>query len=525
VSAACLRILIGASILLAGTTARASDPYGWPEQGSEALGRGGAWVARASDPIALARNPAGLAGQPLRLSVGEDLAFARRCFARVKAASDTTDDGVAPGASYPRVCDDAGVLPAGYVAMTFPISPRFAIGAGVVTPTGVPRASWPSFVDGRPAPQRYLLVESTALMAIPTVGAAYEPTTGLRIGASFGWGLAWVRSSAAGAGLRQDGMRPEDNDTRVTVIAKDLFVPRATLGAQAAIGSHVELGAMVMASAPIDAVGDARTEAGAFSTRAAQGDGSAIAHGDTAAHDCGQPGGDACGDGGNARVHVVLPMQASAGIRVRVPRARSPARDPLETELGDVEVDLSWTQASAIDGVGLHFPADAAGSGTIPVPGTAGVLPPDASSARRFRDVFGVHVGGDANVVPGVLALRAGAFVESRAGEPGFVGLETFAGTRVGLSVGATARIADARGGAFDLSVGYLHMFVSEVAQTDPGADGVRAITGTPCDLGQPHAGSTCPDGGTAYRTKWPVGIGTVASGLDVLHVGAAYRF
>ena len=519
---------VAMTLVCAAPDARADDPYGWPEQGSEAIGRGGAWVARASDPIALARNPAGLAGQAQRISVGEDLPFARRCFTRVKAANDTTVDGVAPGASYPRVCDDAGVIPVGYVAMTFPVTPRFAIGAGVVTPTGVARASWPSFADGRPAPQRYLLVESTALMAIPTIGAAYEIASRVRLGASFGWGLAWVRSSGAGAGLRQDGMSPEDDDTRVTIVAKDLFVPRATIGAQAGLGANVEVGARLMVSAPIDARGDARTEVGAFSARAASGDGSAIAHGDTSARDCGQPGGSACGDGGNARLTIPLPMQASAGMRVRVPRRGADparAREPIESELGDVEVDLSWTQSSAIDGYAVRFPSDATGSGAIPVPGTAGVLPPDATSERRFHDVFGVRVGGDANVIPGVLAIRGGAFVESRAGEPGFVGLETFAGTRVGLSAGATVRIADVRGGAFDLSVGFVHMFVSDVAQTDPRADGIRAITGTPCDLGQPRTAAICPDGGKEYRTKWPVGLGTVASGLDVVHVGAAYRF
>ncbi len=516
-------LILAFAIVLVARETRADDPYGWPEQGSEALGRGGAWVARASDPIALARNPAGLAGQPLRIAVGEDIPFARRCFSRVKAANDTTDDGVGPGASYPRVCDDAGVLPVGYVAMAIPVAPRFTIGAGVVTPTGVPRASWPSFTDGRPAPQRYLLVESTALMAIPTVGAAYEVVPGLAVGASFGWGLAWVRSSAAGAGLRQDGVAPADDDIRVTVLAKDLFVPRGTFGAKAALGAHVELGAMLMVSAPIDATGDARTEAGAFSARAARGDGSAIAHGDTSARDCGQPGGDACGDGGNAHLSIPLPMQASAGVRVRIPRG--PGRDPIESELGDVELDLGYTRASSIDGYALRFPSGADGNGSIPVPGTAGALPPDASTTRRMRDVFGARLGGDANVIPGVLALRAGAFVETRAGEPGFAGLETFAGARVGLAAGATVRITEAHGHAFDLSIGLLHMFVSDLAQTDPRADGVHAITGTRCDVGQPATGATCPDGGAPYRTKWPVGLGTVSSGLDVLHVGAAYRF
>jgi long-chain fatty acid transport protein len=510
---------------LLASPAAASSVLGYPEQGSEAIARGGAWVARASDPIAISRNPAGLAGQPMRLSIGEDIPFAQRCFTRVKAANDTTDDGFAPGASYPRVCDDAGTLPVGYIAMTVPLTPSFAIAAGVVTPTGIPKSSWPTFVDGRPAPQRYMLIESTALMAIPTIGAAYAVTDAFRIGASFGWGLAWVRTSAAGVGLRQDGMKPEENDTKVTIVAKDLFVPRATVGAHATLGPFVELGGVLTWSAPIQARGDAQTAAGAFSSRAATGDESKVAHGDTSARDCGQPGGSACGDGGNARIDIPIPLEASIGVRAKVPRASSTTRDPMESEVADLELDVTWANNSAIDRIGLRFPGNADGNGTIPVVGTAGVLPPDADTARHFKDVVGFRLGGDLVVVPGVLTLRAGGFFEPHAAVPGQTGLETLAGTRVGIAAGATARIHDTHGGAFDVSIGLLHVFVSDVGETNPAGDGVHAITGSRCDDQAPHTGDTCPDGGRAYRTKWPISLGTFSSALNVIHVGAAYRF
>lgn len=482
-SGASVRRLIAVAALLVPANAAASSVEGYPEQGSEPLGRGGAWVARATDPIALARNPAGLAGQPLRLSAGEDLPFSRTCFARVKAATDTTDDGVAPGGTYPKICDSAGTLPVGYAAIAIPLGQRVGLGAGVVTPTGIPRHLFPA--DGA---QRYLLVESTTLMAIPTVGAGFEVLPNLRIGGAFGWGIASVRTTAAGVGLLTTGMRPAENDTRVTVSAFDGFVPRATAGAHASLGAF-ELGAAVTWSAPIEARGDARTETGAR----------VVAHGDTATRDCGQPGGSACGDGGNARLTVPIPLEATLGVRYRVRRGDASVRDPLETELGDVELDVSWAQDSAVDAIGLHFTPN------IPVPGTAGVLPSDASSPRRFRDVFGVHAGGDLALVPGVLALRGGAFVEPRAGTPGQVGLETLAGTRIGVALGATVRIRD-KNSAFDVSAGLLHVFVSDLTST--GSDGFGAIAGVP-----------------PYRTPWPTSLGTISGGLDVVHVGVAYRF
>jgi long-chain fatty acid transport protein len=519
--------ILAAFLLVTPRAARASNVLEYPEEGNEATGRGGAWVARATDPVALATNPAGLAGQPLRLSVGEDLAFRRACFTRLKAANDTTDDGVAAGASYARVCDDAGTFPVGYLAMSVPIGTRFALGAGVVTPHGLPRTSWPMFVAGRPAPQRYMLVESKARMAVPTFGAAFEILPGVRLGASVGWGLAWVETSAAAPGLRQDGVRPEENDVKVTVKAVDLFVPRASAGAHASLGRFVEIGGALHWSAPIEARGDARTEAGAFSSRAAAGDTSKVAHGDTSLTDCGQPGSNACGDGGNARLTIPIPMDAALGVRVKVPREGADPyapRDPMETELGDVEIDVTWANDSAIDRYGLQFPGQN-GVGSIPVPGTAGTLPPNADTTRRFRDVVGVRAGGDVNVVPGVVALRAGGFLEPRAAEPGFAGLETSAGTRVGVAVGATARIHAPRGAAFDVSLALLHVFVSDVEQSDPRADGTRAITGTRCDGSATDVRGTCADGAPAYHTKWPVALGKLTSALDVVSIAASYRF
>lgn len=459
----------------------------YPDEGSEPMGRAGAWVARASDPIALARNPAGLAGQPLRLSAGEDLAFRHACFTRVKAAGDTTDDGVAPGARHPRVCDDAGPIPVGFVALAIPLGARAAIGAGIVTPHGVPRSSWPSFVGASPAPQRYLLLSSTALMAIPTVGGAIEILPGIRVGASVGWGLAWMRTSAAAPGLAQDGISPALDDVKVTVTATDLFVPRGTIGAHADVGELVELGAAFMASAPIDAGGHATTEANAFTTRAASGDDSKIARGRIE----------------GAELSIPIPMQASLGVRVRIPRRDAGARrDPIESELADLELDTTWSNDAAIDRYGMRFPPG------VLVPGTAGTLPANADVERRRRDVLGARLGGDANLIPGVLAVRAGTFVEPRSGTPGLVGLETTTGMRVGVSVGATARIRARGGAALDVSLALLHVFVSDMDASDPSADGVHAVTGS-----APH------------RTRWPVGLGTLEDGLDVIHLGVAHRF
>src|SRR4051812_38697704 len=99
---ACVRPAVALAVLLLARTASAASVHEYPEQGSEPPGRGGGWGARASDPIAVARNPAGLAGQRPAVAIGYDLAIRHVCFSRVKAMNDPTEDiGV-----YPRVCDD-----------------------------------------------------------------------------------------------------------------------------------------------------------------------------------------------------------------------------------------------------------------------------------------------------------------------------------------------------------------------------------------------------------------------------------
>src|ERR1700679_2670159 len=98
-----------AALTLAPRFAHATSVEEFPDNGSEQEGRGGAWVARASDPLAAFYNPAGLAGQPTRLILQANFGSQRTCFTRIKASNDTSADGtLKPGGVYPQVCDSAG---------------------------------------------------------------------------------------------------------------------------------------------------------------------------------------------------------------------------------------------------------------------------------------------------------------------------------------------------------------------------------------------------------------------------------
>src|SRR3954466_5418109 len=105
-----MKLRVFAVLLVASLTpsvAYATNVTEFPDNGSEQMARGGAWVARASDPLATIFNPAGLAGQPTRITLHTNTIFEHPCFTRSKAAGDTTNDPLAgPGGAYPRACND-----------------------------------------------------------------------------------------------------------------------------------------------------------------------------------------------------------------------------------------------------------------------------------------------------------------------------------------------------------------------------------------------------------------------------------
>src|SRR5690242_1055982 len=100
--------VVWTSIALVARSADASNVTEVPDNGSEQMARGGAWVARASDPLATMFNPAGLAGQPSRITLQSSFIFHHTCFTRLKAATDTTADSSIVDATghYPRACND-----------------------------------------------------------------------------------------------------------------------------------------------------------------------------------------------------------------------------------------------------------------------------------------------------------------------------------------------------------------------------------------------------------------------------------
>ena len=543
--------------LLVPVAAQATNVTEFPDNGSEQMARGGAWVARASDPLATIFNPAGLAGQPTRITLQNGLIFEHTCMTRVRAAGDTTDDPLAPpGGTYPRVCNDIKPTINPQIGATIRVSDRLGIGLLVIGPSSGGEKTFPDFVNdgtGTPqaSPQRYLLVAQSGIILFPTVGVGYEVFENLRLGASFSWGFARLKLTSATVSLNTDSITPAKNDTRATIQAHDYFVPGFTVGGIYSATPEIDVAGWYKWSDAIRARGDVGTAANYYSKDNALGNSKGVRYGDTIYPDCGTglATTQACAGGQNGTVKFVLPMEAKLGFRYHKRRGAVPAlgpeatpeelvaasrakhlRDPLATDVFDVEADLTWANNSAADNIQIRFPGDATGKGSLPVAGVAGgEIPPNADQQRGFKDVFGVRVGGDYNVLPDQLAIRGGAFFESSAAEAAFQNIDFAPTSRFGLALGGTYRLHLGQGektSAIELMLGYSHVFFGEQSRTDPGASGSPALAGTSCNGSDPVVGTqTCSDGNARYRTKWPVNLGTITSSVNVINVGAAYRF
>src|SRR5690349_13666683 len=113
---------IAAGVTFIATAASASSGLETPENGAYQVGRGGAWLARADDPLAVYFNPAGLVRQSSGVHVGAHLMFLSRCFTRAGQNSDEDSD------RYGQYTDADGkpyaVSPRGDDLLNFPIEAK-----------------------------------------------------------------------------------------------------------------------------------------------------------------------------------------------------------------------------------------------------------------------------------------------------------------------------------------------------------------------------------------------------------------
>lgn len=441
--------LLELALLLAASTAWAGGMF-IPARGARPMGRAGSYVAGADDLEAVYYNPAGLAGTghgSFLLDVG--LVFQRVAYTHVDAAGNTQ----------PTAHDSNGILPIPFLGVSWrpeALDRRLTVAFAAFVPySGIPNYA----ADG---PQRFSLVslDGTAL-AVLELAAAVKITPELYFGAGFQSMFASVTNLTVLAGCTELNCAPEDprfdalTQTRTTAP----FVPSANAGFLY-VSRYVRVGASVQLPYWIKSSGKVKTRLPSDP----QFDGAVVV-------------------GDQIDVNLTLPMVIRAGVEAR------PTRQ-LRIELGaDFEM---WSMQDKLEFVPRGVYIDhIAGVGRYD-------LRPMALD-RGMQDCFSVHLGGEYDVLPRRLTLRAGYLFESSAVPDETLSVLTPDGDKHLVTLGLAVRLGKVR-----LDVGYAHLF-----------QGDRVITNSRSLQLNPIQPSLAV----------PVGNGTYVVAADLLSLGLEARF
>lgn len=449
--------------------------------GTVAIGRSANYV-RADDFMAVWQNPANLA-LTARKDVGLELRIPMfsGCFQRQSDPSKNyrdTELSVSGSGTFDKSCNSASVMPAGNLGFSMPLPRGFGFGIGVFTPGGVPKLSFGNdsintvradegqmqtpTSNVRESPGRYMLIDKSVNAAFLMLGAGYQPMKQLRFGLSIGTGIVNVGFKNVTSLL---GGSFEDQEIISDIHVTDAFVPRTTLSVASTPLDSVDLMASFTWNDDVKAKGDLDVTGNGFTT-APRGDCGAAMPGPSCTVK------DVTLNIPYQRFEVVLGARYA---QRRKPRER--ALEPMRDEVWDVEVNAYWSQTSHVDNYTLNIwkglpnsPEQRNIQLSTAANAQVNPLPQNATLFHGWRDTYGVRVGGDYNVIPALLALRAGLGFETSAVPAKNMNIDYWPVQKVALSLGATLKLATWR-----LSVAYAHVF-NETVNTPVGQGRVQEV-------------------------------------------------
>jgi long-chain fatty acid transport protein len=354
-----------------------------PENGAQALGRGGAFVAKADDSSAMYLNPAGLARQRgTRAFVGANLFIHSFSFQRNGTYFGDKGSSDYAGSFYPQVDEVGGpsLAPIAAVTTDFESFDRLTFGVGLLRPSMIGNRTFPlgvaNAVGGQvPSPSRYDAVQQRQRILMPSASAAVRVTKWLDLGVTASFALGsfaetnnWYLATDA---AKCPAAETQGCDVRNEIDASgSAFV--ATLGALVRPSPRLAFGASVRTPASFAAGGTitSYTEGGTKGQAP-----SAIG------------------------VYTKMPMVARVGVRhVTLDK---------DFELYDLELDATYEGWRSAQGDGVTYQIEKIGNAK-----SATVI-----SRHAWGDTYGARLGGSYNLdlSDAVLSLRGGAFFDSSA--------------------------------------------------------------------------------------------------------------
>jgi len=397
------------------------------DTGAEALGRGGAFVAKADNPTAVNYNPAGFAKlRGHHIAISANAVHSMYDFTR---ASDS--QRAVAGAAYPTISSTKPwfAAPLHMMATTdLGIFQHVTFAAGFYAPAAAGSA-YPAEIEDSSgkktsSPQRYDLVETGGLMLFPSVGVAFRPVDWLDIGLTFQWVITQVQAKTYGtASAACETAEDPGCDIVMDVEGQDLFAPTGSAGVLLRPTSNIEVGALLRLPSKSELSGKANVTVGASLKRME----SYLKY----------PFIDP--ESPTLTLTNVYPLMMRLGARYIFRSG--------DEERGDIEANFTfenWAAAServvTIDGKSMNKPMD-------PV-----------VMDSRLKNTFGLRLGGSyrLRLLRSLdLVLRAGSFFETESTDVSDTSLQVLGARRIGLTGGIGLRW-----GRFALDTAYAHLFV-----------------------------------------------------------------
>jgi long-chain fatty acid transport protein len=448
--------------------------FEFPDNGTEALGRGAAFTAKADDPTAVQYNLGGLARQRgTHLLLNGNLNFHSFSFQRAGTYADDPRDPATPwgGHRYPVDSDKGPAFFAPFLALTTDLGyfDRLTFAVAAFGPSAVGGRTFQLGVQGAPGPGRYDSVQSSSSLVYPTVAAAYRATSWLDVGVGGSLVLGQFDTTSVSFSDLSPTLCPRSEyqpcDSRSQVKTSGMtFAP--SVGVLARPTESVALGLNIRAAHTLDTSGTVSATPPAVAASIPI-------------------------EPGTAHLQVKLPWVVRAGARYIAMKNG--------TESFDVELDGTYETWGSAQGDGP----------TIDIPKLGPYSNIHSTVTHGYMDTFSVRGGGAYNTraLGGVFTVRGGAYFDSSATDGKY--------TRIDMDTLAKAAITAGLGlksGPVAVNLAFAEVF--ELTRTV--SDGViRPIN--------PSAGgaSTGPDG----KAFPAVNNGVYAGHMHILSIGVTVAF
>lgn len=407
-----LGLLVTASLMSVSSAARAGG-MDLPDNGTEALGRGGAFTAKADDPTAIYYNVAGLAQQRgTRLLANANVSHSSLSFERAGVYPGDPATQPYAGKPFAPVDSQGGISTIPFLAITSDFGLENATFAlGTFAPPAVGGRVYPiTTPDGRPGPARYDAIGGKpSLVLFHTAAAAIKLGDYVEVGLAahvvqIEIGTRLVNYMTLGDGCKAN-LENQACDARGEATTK-AWSGTGSLGAMFHPREDVSMGFNVKGPTKISAQGVAELTAPK----------SAISVMPTIPPT-------------RVALKTELPWVFRAGARKTFGDLRG-RRNPQPT--ADLEVDATYELWGQAMNPGPEIVLES-------VPTVEG--PMRKTAMRGYRDTFSVRVGGSLTPeLPIPVTLRGGAYYDSSATDSQYTRLDTDTLDKVALTVGAGLR-------------------------------------------------------------------------------------